>query len=162
MMWYSKCHKCGVFMFITHVLILWNGWRDEVEGKCQCMIKNQCNTCPWRIQAYRSPNKVILTPPHVKGIVRIIEVCESRHVGPICRSGCKYKVRLNFDNLGTGLMLNIPLKVIFCLHLFWLKLILIKVNMVTCFWCVCVCGYIHIHRCEVLLLDTCIGMFLLH
>jgi len=45
----------------------------------------------------------------VKGIVRIIEVSESRYVGPIYCNGCKYKVRLNFDNLGTGLMLNIPL-----------------------------------------------------
>jgi hypothetical protein len=105
MTWRSRCHKCGVFMFITHVLILWNGWRDDVEGKCQCMIKNQCNMCPWRIRAYLSPNKVILTPC-LKGIVRIIEVIGSRHVGPIYSNGCKYEVRLNLNNLGTGLMLN--------------------------------------------------------
>jgi len=106
MMWHSRCHKCGVFMFITHVLILWNGWRDEVEGRCHCVIKNQCNTCPWRVQAYLSSHKVILTPPCVKGVVRIIEVSGSRHVGPIYSNGCKYEVRLNFNNLGTGLMLN--------------------------------------------------------
>jgi len=61
------------------------------------------------IQAYLSPNKVILALPHMKGIVRIIKVSESRHVGPIFCNGCKYKVRLNFNILGTGLMINIPL-----------------------------------------------------
>jgi len=45
----------------------------------------------------------------VKGIVRIIEVKESRHIRPIYCIGCKYDIRLNFNNLGTGLMLNIPL-----------------------------------------------------
>jgi hypothetical protein len=60
------------------------------------------------LRLYLSPNKV-LTPPNVKGVMRIIEIRESRHVGPICCNDCKYEVRLNFHNLGTGLMLNILL-----------------------------------------------------